>query len=544
MIGGPQGRPRNRRRVARLVSERVALRNTTPGLEARPLADESTRTGVLRMVAEDRKHVARLVLEKRTERLQSLGIEPSGEEFRYHAVVMGKELAADFPQNVEGVALRCTCIPNPVRGLTQIVAAAAPGGPAVRPLRPGLAIQNSDWAGSSRASGKRFLGTLGCFVRLADKRIALVTARHAVFAPEGDLVDGRPNRLVQPEGEEPRPTIATLTTVVPMTRPLAAGAARDHVIGEVDLAIAALEPGVEFDSRATGALASSVRSIGMPEPGRTVWKAGSATGLTQGKITSVDHEVRVQIGDRQYWFDGAAPVEGEDGKAFAGPGDAGAVIVDQAGEVMGMVFAGADRLAYAFPLRGALERLGCSLKPTDAPPPSPPPERLKPDEILARMEVRGYPGVYLLGRNARRLTFLSQQNRAEPDLALNRTKLPQRPGWSGRQSGRHRWGTRGTDRRAGSQLAPRGRDADGAYDRAPASPERLPVPVRPPEHLRLARGTVDRRRDRPPVHELGADMAASVSESILRQWEALAGPVRKLKQALVSRIERAPTAGP
>jgi hypothetical protein len=492
------------------------------------------------MVADERKRAARRELQDRHRGLQSLGVEPSEDGYRYHAVACGNEDRAEYPEKVNGVPIRWTSCTEPVRGLTQVASAAELPSSATRPLSIGQALQNVDWVGPTKSDGKVSVGTLGCFVRLADERMALVTTRHAVFSAEGDLLDDHPNRLVQPGGAGLNTTLATLTTVFPLDKPLAAGATSDHDVGEVDLAVATLKLDIEVDLRVTSQPLLSVRSIGMPEPGAEVSKLGSASGFTKGRITSVDHDVRVLIGDRQYWFAGAALVEGDGAEPFAKPGDAGAVVVAPEGEVMGMLFAGAGCLAYAFPLKGALERLGCSLVPTDEPPATAAHPRLNPEAVLERMEVRGYPGVYLLGRNARRLTLLSQQYRALNLIwALKRTKR-----------------LRGPDGRP-AKVAVVGGGLAGLTAAVAANWIGAEVTLleRMTELLHLQSGCQFRfvhpnLYDWPepqsttavtdlPCMNWGADMATSVAESILTQWKALAGNVTELKEALVSRIERA-----
>ena len=368
-----------------------------------------------------------------------------------------------------------------------------------------------------------------------------MTARHAVFDTEGELADGRVSRLVEPPGAGLNGAIAALTTVFPLDKPLAAGVSGRHKIAEVDLAVAVLEPGIEADAQPGHNPSLSVRSIGMPEPGADVWKVGAASGFTQGNIASVEHEVRVTIGDRQYWFAGAALVETKNGtEPFAKPGDAGAVIVGSQGEVMGMVFAGAGGLTYALPLKGALERLRCSLIPTREPRALPAKDELPAEGILEHMDVPGYRGVYLLGRNARRLTFLSQQYRA-----LNLI-------WALEQTAR----LIGPDGRP-AKVAVIGGGLAGLTAALAANWLGADVTLleRMTELLHLQSGCQFRFvhpniYDWPepqaskavtdlPLMNWGADMAATVAESILKQWKALKGNVRERYRHLVSRIDRA-----
>ena len=81
------------------------------------LANESTGTVASRMVADDQKQAALLKLQDWDAGLQSLGIEPSGGGYGYHAVLTGSDPRADCPAVVEGVPLRCTWSAEPVKGL-------------------------------------------------------------------------------------------------------------------------------------------------------------------------------------------------------------------------------------------------------------------------------------------------------------------------------------------------------------------------------------------------------------------------------------------
>jgi hypothetical protein len=58
------------------------------------------------------------------------------------------------------------------------------------------------------------------------------------------------------------------------------------------------------------------------------------------------------------WFRGSFVIEGDDGEPFSEGGDSGAIVVRQAGEVVGMVYAGNGVETFACPITKVLAELG------------------------------------------------------------------------------------------------------------------------------------------------------------------------------------------
>jgi Alanine dehydrogenase/PNT, C-terminal domain len=171
---------------------------------------------------------------------------------------------------------------------------------------------------------------------------------------------------------------------------------------------------------------------------------------------------------------------------------------------------------------------------------------MSPQEILNRMAVDGYPGVYLVGRNARRLTFLSQQHRA-----LNLV-------WALHQLGRLHGGD---EQRRAAKVAVVGGGLAGLTAAVAAKLLRARVTLleRKSDPIHLQRGCHFRYvhpniYDWPAAHSTtamtdlpcmnwGADTAHNIAESILSQWEALKGEIEVLHRYDVTRIGLPPVDG-
>ncbi len=142
----------------------------------------------------------------------------------------------------------------------------------------------------------------------------------------------------------------------------------------VDCAVAEILPDIEFFAGWTEALPGvvmGVRELTVDDLERPVKKAGRTTGVTEGRITSVDLDrLRVNMGSRTSpkiaQFSDQIEVTGVDGADFSTSGDSGSLIVDTTGRAVALLFAGGtdrdgiDR-TYANRIETVLSKLGVSL---------------------------------------------------------------------------------------------------------------------------------------------------------------------------------------
>ena len=103
----------------------------------------------------------------------------------------------------------------------------------------------------------------------------------------------------------------------------------------------------------------NILEIGVPtgssEPalGQAIRKMGRTTGLTKGVVTQIDVTVDVDYAGRRARFAD---------QVFAGPisspGDSGSAVLDMAGRVVGLLFAGSEQVTIFTPIRRILDRFG------------------------------------------------------------------------------------------------------------------------------------------------------------------------------------------
>ena len=95
--------------------------------------------------------------------------------------------------------------------------------------------------------------------------------------------------------------------------------------------------------------------------GDVVVKYGRTTGLTRGRVTSIDMNTQIAVGrGRTVTFTGLFAVEGEEGR-FTQGGDSGSPVVNGHGLLLGIAFAGSDRVSLILPIQPMLSELGLSL---------------------------------------------------------------------------------------------------------------------------------------------------------------------------------------
>lgn len=255
--------------------------------------------------------------------------------------------------------------------LAQAIPAAADAIPerdAHNSLCSGLQIQNfdDDERSGTIARGNMSVGTLGCFVSLADGRQAMISNNHVL----GGHNDGRAgDRVLQPGAGafEDGLHVANLASFVPL-RWSPAGASPTDAAGveynEVDAAVAELRTAVRGQGFLPARQLRSIARVTAPTPQQRVFKVGRTTGLTYGTISSIGSIV----GPMRYrggiaWFRRSFTVLGENGTAFGGPGDSGSAIVTPTGAIVGLLYSGNGRDTYGCPMDEVLGQLpgNCTL---------------------------------------------------------------------------------------------------------------------------------------------------------------------------------------
>jgi hypothetical protein len=205
-------------------------------------------------------------------------------------------------------------------------------------------------------------GTLGVKVRKGKGTAATyyVLSNNHVLANANLALIGDP--ILQPGpydgGTLPGDVIATLTAFQPIN--FAAGSTNT-----IDAAIAqVVNNSVGYSTPAGGYGAPSTSTLS-PSLKMPVMKFGRTTSLTTGTITGVNYTVDVAYGNGQIArFTGQFIVTGASG-AFSQGGDSGSLVVAYGGrndrKPVGLLFAGADNLTVANPIKPILSRFGVSI---------------------------------------------------------------------------------------------------------------------------------------------------------------------------------------
>jgi hypothetical protein len=210
----------------------------------------------------------------------------------------------------------------------------------LRPLKPGLSV--------SGVNGTA--GTIGAFVRDAERRVCLLSAGDVLGLP-GEAM-GSP--ILQPGrsdgGQVPQDVIAHTIT---MTYSYADGDPLSILVG-----LACLEEGMEFVPSIPGI--GPIRGIRAPTLGAPVQMLGRTSGLTSGKIEGVGAAEDIHVERRSFHF-----VDIIVTSLVASPGDGGALVVDEEGYAIGIVVAGSQTKAFLAPLQDALDRFDVQMVVSD-----------------------------------------------------------------------------------------------------------------------------------------------------------------------------------
>ncbi len=90
--------------------------------------------------------------------------------------------------------------------------------------------------------------------------------------------------------------------------------------------------------------------------GMRVVKSGRTTGVTRGTVIDDDASIYVSFGNQIAFFEHQILIKGDNG-LFSAPGDSGSSILSEDGYVVGLLFAGSDRVTVANPIEKVLELL-------------------------------------------------------------------------------------------------------------------------------------------------------------------------------------------
>lgn len=225
---------------------------------------------------------------------------------------------------------------GPVRALQQVAPNAMPAG---SQLTIGSSVSHIDTVG----------GTLGFFARstLGDRTRGFVSANH-VIANLGHRVADK--SVVSPAQSQRR--IGELVRFTPL-----GGGGEKHT----DAAFAKLNQSVSVDRSSLPERRKLSETVALARETTRVMKLGMASNFTTGRVTSFDQDTfsTRYHGFGKVNFDDQIEVESTtQGRTFAISGDSGALVYNDAGHALGLLFAATDAgLAYVNPIQFVLDEL-------------------------------------------------------------------------------------------------------------------------------------------------------------------------------------------
>lgn len=236
----------------------------------------------------------------------------------------------------------------------------------MRPLCWGVEVQNfdADRRAGVLAHGQSFVGTLGCFVRLRDGSLALLSNNH-VLADENHGLPGH-DRVLQCASlafavHHHAAVLAQFVPIKPWHGPGVVPPLKERNV--VDAAVAHVAAGTAWQQAYLSSRpVAPAGTLGFAQPGDRVYKVGRTSELTYGVVQQVGINVGpISYRDGPSYFRRVFTVQGAGHGAFAGPGDSGSAIVRDDGCLVGLLFAGRDDETYACDADSVFAALDCQL---------------------------------------------------------------------------------------------------------------------------------------------------------------------------------------
>jgi len=231
-----------------------------------------------------------------------------------------------------------------------------------RPLVCGLQIQNFDYDYRAGNIQKREMttGSIGCFVR-RNGNPGFISNNHVLAGENSGYVG---DQIVQPGTFTRSGLVGKLEAVVDLlySPPGSSPKLRNVSWNDVDIAFAAVEQGINYSqSYLPKYTLPAFKGFGVARLNENVFKVGQASGLTRGRIVGISTVVPVRYDNGLCWFRNSFEIVGNSGRPFSQHGDSGAVVVNDIGDIVGVLYATNPPIAYACPIDIALRALHCVL---------------------------------------------------------------------------------------------------------------------------------------------------------------------------------------
>lgn len=200
-------------------------------------------------------------------------------------------------------------------------------------------------AGTSCGHFKITAGTLGCYVKDAEKKIYILSNNHVLAnINQGNWDDAILHPAVMDGGKLSKNRVAGLAYYV-ILEPKAPNIC--------DAAIALVDKGISIDPLIAGKI--KIRGLTTPENKMKVEKFGRTTGHTTGAITTRNLDLKVDFDGMELEFHNQFEIKGRR-KMFCDGGDSGSLILQrETNKAVGLLFAGTeDGTTFASPVKEVL----------------------------------------------------------------------------------------------------------------------------------------------------------------------------------------------
>jgi hypothetical protein len=229
-----------------------------------------------------------------------------------------------------------------------------------RPIKGGIQISNGRWdLDPPGTPAGIIIGTLGCVaIDKTDKSEVFLSNYHVLqgHATGPGIPIYQPAPIWFPNHVAP---VAVPSQVigdadkVAVVRRCVLNPKIDAGIARIDVSSCCHCCGIHFSNEINGLsvsgtpLRSTIVGDEPAAPGMTVFKVGATTLRTEGRVVDTNHpDVVIQTGATSRTFTGQISIQNVDTtKQFSDVGDSGAVVVNAAGKIVGLLFAGGQMVA-------------------------------------------------------------------------------------------------------------------------------------------------------------------------------------------------------
>lgn len=202
--------------------------------------------------------------------------------------------------------------------------------------------------------GKRNFGTLGCFAMNSYGQLGLISSYHALMSE--DYKNSNEIVLLYDNNKSRFNKYLSIGNITE-TAPLRYNQDLTEEFFNLDAGFVLLAANISKINSYETVETSHKDDIRLDQ---IVKKIGAATGLTKGVVSAVACRVKVRFTGGTVVFNDVFEVRGT-GSQFSGSGDSGALVINDKGQAMGIVFAGNNEVSYVCPIGPIINYFKCRI---------------------------------------------------------------------------------------------------------------------------------------------------------------------------------------